>query len=85
MDVDGQGRVFVSDGSNICHVRAYDADGRLLPFSSTARGEGDGRPATFPAAVDYVSGYGGSVRLDPAGNLYLLQYGLPKKHRPPRL
>ena len=32
MDVDAQGRVYVTDGSNICHVRVYDADGRLVAF-----------------------------------------------------
>jgi hypothetical protein len=34
-------------------------------------------------AVAGVVGYGGSVRLDAAGNIYLLQHGLPKDHRPP--
>ena len=33
--------------------------------------------------IDYVSGYGGSIRVDRAGNLYLLQSGRPKGCQPP--
>jgi len=84
MDVDLRGRVYVADGSNVCHVRAYDADGKPVPSPYTAKTEDPEGPAAFPAIVDFVSGYGGSIRLDPAGNLYLLQYGLPKGYAIPK-
>ena len=34
-------------------------------------------------AVAGVVGYGGSIRLDRAGNIYLLQHGVPAGHLPP--
>src|SRR5690606_34316031 len=37
----------------------------------------------IPVAVAGVVGYGGSIRLDNQGNLYVLQQGLPKDHQPP--
>lgn len=83
MDVDSLGRVFATYGSNECHVRAYDSDGQLVKFAreisvSTNRGAKD-----VPVAIAGVVGYGGSLRLDLAGNIYLLQHGLPADHVPP--
>lgn len=83
MDVDRLGRVFATYGSNECHVRAYDLSGKLVDFTrkrvlQTRRG-----PEEIPVAVDGVVGYGGSIRLDREGNLYLLQAGLPEDHTPP--
>ncbi len=37
----------------------------------------------MPVAVSGVIGYGGSLRLDRQGNIYLLQHGLPEDHQPP--
>ncbi len=83
MDVDGNGSVFATYGSNDCHIRAYDAEGKLVEFPrqvsvSTSRGA-----EKVPAAVTGVVGYGGSLRLDKAGNIYVLQHGVPEDHQPP--
>lgn len=72
MDVDARGRVYATFGTNECHVRVYDEKGALVDFP---RKEKD-----VPAAITGVSGYGGSLRVDLQGNLYLLQAGLPKGH-----
>lgn len=84
MDVDARGRVYVTDGSNVCHVRVYGTDGQIVPFEQRVLVSGEKGRQEVPAAVDYVSGYGGSIRVDAAGNIYLLQAGRPKGHRPPR-
>jgi hypothetical protein len=84
MDVDWQGRVYVTDGSNLCHLRVYGADGKLVEYDRKIKGGDPKKPTDIPVAVDYVSGYGGSVRVDPAGNIYLLQYGRPKDFVPPK-
>lgn len=71
MDVDARGRVYATFGTNECHVRVYDEKGNLVDFP---RKEKD-----VPAAITGVTGYGGSLRVDLQGNLYLLQSGLPKE------
>jgi hypothetical protein len=83
LDVDSRGRVFATYGVNECHIRAYDANGKLVNFDrkitlNTRRG-----PQQVPVAVSGVVGYGGSIRLDNAGNIYVLQHGLPADHQPP--
>jgi len=84
MDVDSRGRVYAVWGTNACHLRVYDAEGNLVEFDRRIRlREGPGRDSLVPAAVDYVSGYGGSVRVDDGGNIYLLQRGLPRGTLPP--
>jgi sugar lactone lactonase YvrE len=70
MDVDHLGRVYATFGTNECHVRVYDEKGALVDFP---RKEKD-----VPAAITGVTGYGGSLRVDLQGNIYLLQAGLPK-------
>jgi hypothetical protein len=75
MDVDVRGRVYATFGTNDCHVRVYDERGNLVEFPRRA---GD-----VPAAITGVTGYGGSLRVDLAGNIYLLQAGLPKGFAPP--
>ncbi len=70
MDVDARGRVYATFGTNDCHVRVYDEKGNLVDFPRRER--------DVPAAITGVTGYGGSLRVDPAGNIYLLQAGLPK-------
>jgi hypothetical protein len=77
MDVDGRGRVYATWGVNECHVRVYDADGTLVTYPRTAETREEGKKETTPAAISGVVGYGGSIRVDPAGNIYLLQAGVP--------
>jgi hypothetical protein len=77
LDVDPQGRVFATYGSNECHVRVFDAQGALVDFPrqvDDVRGKGK-----IPAAITGVTGFGGSLRVDRAGNIYLLQGGVPAK------
>lgn len=83
MDVDAHGRVFATYGTNECHVQAFDADGKLVDFPRKATIETRRGPESVPVAISGVVGYGGSLRLDLAGNIYLLQNGLPKDHVPP--
>jgi DNA-binding beta-propeller fold protein YncE len=82
MDVDAKGRVYATFGTNDCHVRVYDEKGNLVDFPRRLKVR-EGEAAEIPAAITGVSGYGGSLRVDPAGNLYLLQAGLPKDFAPP--
>jgi DNA-binding beta-propeller fold protein YncE len=70
MDVDARGRVYATFGTNECHVRVYDEKGELVDFPR--------REKDVPAAITGVTGYGGSLRVDAEGNLYLLQAGVPK-------
>jgi hypothetical protein len=83
MDVDARGRVFATYGSNECHVQAFDAEGQLVDFPRRTTVETRRGPQSVPVAVAGVVGYGGSLRLDRAGNIYLLQHGLPADHLPP--
>lgn len=82
MDVDAQGRVYATYGSNDCHVRVYDAKGELVDFPRKQKSI-EGKPGDVPAAITGVTGYGGSLRVDRQGNIYLLQAGLPKDYAPP--
>lgn len=80
-DVDAMGRIFATYGSNECHVRAFDAAGNLVDFPrqiEDVRGQGK-----VPVAITGVTGFGGSLRVDRAGNIYLLQGGVPPKFVPP--
>lgn len=43
--------------------------------------DAEGKPV--PSPLESVSGYGGSLRVDLSGNIYLLQPGVPKDFRPP--
>lgn len=79
MDVDHRGWVYATFGSNDCHVRVYDDKGKLVDYPRKQKlSEGD--KGDTPVMVSGVTGYGGSIRVDSAGNLYLLQIGLPKGH-----
>lgn len=77
MDVDTKGRVYATYGTNECHVRVYDEQGRLMDFPRKET-RGDVKGEVVPAVITGVTGYGGSLRVDLQGNLYLLQQGLPK-------
>lgn len=83
IDVDRWSRVFVTNGSNFCHVRAYDKDGKPVDFPQSIEQKNKKGTTTIPVAVDQVSGYGGSVRVDGQGNIYVLQAGLPKDFKAP--
>jgi hypothetical protein len=77
LDVDSRGRVYATYGTNECHVRVYDERGQIVDFPRREKGREAGAEGT-PAAITGVTGYGGSLRVDREGNLYLLQAGLPK-------
>jgi DNA-binding beta-propeller fold protein YncE len=84
MDVDRLGRVYATWGSNSCHVRVYGLDGKLADFPQKRKLKDKKKgEIEIPAAVDHCSGYGGSIRVDLAGNIYLLQKGRPKDYAPP--
>jgi len=81
MDVDALGRVFATYGTNDCHVRVYDTNGGLVSYPRTTESSEGDKPNSrgpVPSAITGVVGYGGSLRVDPAGNIYLLQQGVPK-------
>jgi hypothetical protein len=82
LDVDAQGRVFATFGTNDCHVRVYDADGKLVEFPRKQK-VSEGAKTEVPAAITGVTGYGGSIRVDNAGNIYLLQAGVPADYPVP--
>jgi hypothetical protein len=82
MHVDRDGRVYATYGTNECHVRVYDGDGNLVDFPRKQRvTERDGKEV--PVAIANVVGYGGSIRVDRAGNIYLLQAGMPRDYPVP--
>jgi hypothetical protein len=83
MDVGRDGKVYATFGTNECHVRVYDADGELVAYPRKAPA-GEGKKGEVPAVITGATGYGGSVRVDGQGNVYLLQAGVPKDHRAPK-
>lgn len=83
LDVGPDGRVYATFGTNDCHVRVYDAEGKLVDYPRRSK-SGDGRGGEVPAAIAGVVGYGGSIRVDNAGNIYLLQAGVPADFPAPR-
>ena len=83
LDVDSLGRVFATYGTNDCHIRAYDKDGKLVNFDRKIKINTRRGPLQVPVAVSGVVGYGGSIRLDTKGNIYVLQHGLPEDHQHP--
>ncbi|GIW80151.1 MAG: hypothetical protein KatS3mg105_1958 [Gemmatales bacterium] len=84
IDVDLLGRVFATWGTNRCFVLAYDAEGKPVPFKRKAIMQTRKGPEEVPVAISGVAGYGGSLRVDYQGNLYLLQKKLPKDFHPPK-
>ncbi|HOX06582.1 MAG TPA: hypothetical protein PK280_09285, partial [Planctomycetota bacterium] len=90
MDVDGQGRVYAMiDRDGPSHVIVHDAEGKLVPFERKAPQE-KGKPQTLPGAdsipvlIDGLGRIDSCVRLDPAGNVYLMRFGLAKDHVAPK-
>jgi hypothetical protein len=84
MDVDLEGRVYATYGSNACHVRVYDEKGELVDFPRRQKSALELGRTEVPAAVTGAVGYGGSIRVDFAGNIYLLQQGVPKDFPAPK-
>jgi hypothetical protein len=82
LDVDLQGRVYATFGTNDCHVRVYDAKGELVEYPRRQK-VSEGSKTEIPVAIAGVTGYGGSIRVDAAGNIYLLQAGVPADYPPP--
>jgi hypothetical protein len=88
--VDNRGWVYATCGFNDCHVRVFDADGRLVDherkgvISGNETLDGQGRGQAIPAIISYVLDMGGSLRVDHAYNLYVLEIGLPKGFVPPK-
>lgn len=82
IDVDSLGKVYATYGSNDCHVRVYDDKGQLVDFPRKQT-EATKGGKQVPAAITGVIGYGGSLRVDGTGNIYLLQQGLPKDYPVP--
>ncbi len=83
LDVDLQGRVHATFGSNDCHVRVYDEKGELVDYPRKQRSALELGRTEVPAAITGAVGYGGSVRVDNGGNIYLLQQGVPKDYPTP--
>ncbi|MCK6472270.1 MAG: hypothetical protein L6R28_11035 [Planctomycetes bacterium] len=84
MDVDWQGRVYAACGFNNCHIRVYDGEGKLVDYPRNAQyGEKEGQEGV-PSFLAYVLDQGGSIRIDPAGNVYVMEIGLPKGFTPPK-
>lgn len=71
-----------------CSVCGMDVDSRGWVYAVNGSNSCqmlvfDAEGAPVPAPLDSVSGYGGSLRVDLAGNIYLLQSGLPKDFKTP--
>jgi len=84
MDVDWQGRVYATCGFNHCHVRVYGPDGKLVEYDRKITVGKGKKKQEIPVFLSYVMDQGGNVRLDPAGNAYVLEIGLPKGFTPPK-
>lgn len=83
MAIDWQGQAYVNCGFNNCHVQVYGKDGKLVEFERKAVYGDDGKKPGGSAIIAYVLDQGGSLRLDPAGNLYVMEIGLPKGFKHP--
>jgi DNA-binding beta-propeller fold protein YncE len=85
---DSHGRLYITNGCNVCLVQVYEADGKLIDYDRKAV-HGPGGAATdiktpVPALITGMVDMSGSVRADAAGNAYVLQIGVPKGHVPPK-
>jgi hypothetical protein len=86
IDVDWQGRVYAVCGYNDAHLRVYDAEGRLVEYERKAKAKDKcyGEMTEFPTFLSYIWDQGGSLRVDNALNVYVLELGLPKGSAPPK-
>ncbi len=90
MDVDARGYAFAMiDRDGPSHVIVHDTDGNLVESGRKVVQE-KGKPQTFPGAdsipvlIDGLRRIDSCVRLDPAGNVYLMRYGVARDHVPPK-
>jgi hypothetical protein len=88
LDIDRRGWVYATSTGNKSEriVRVYDADGNIVPFErkvKTLPESGEQIPEV-PVLVCGAGQYGGSIRVDGAGNVYMLQLGLPKDFVTPK-
>ncbi|HOX05914.1 MAG TPA: hypothetical protein PK280_05895 [Planctomycetota bacterium] len=88
LDYAPDGRLYVTNGCNTCLVQAFEPDGKPVEFERKAipgqSGHGLDIKTPVPALVTGMLDQSGSVRADAAGNVYVLQIGLPKGHVPPK-
>jgi hypothetical protein len=77
MAVDSRGWVYAVCGFNDCHLRVYDAEGKLVEFDRKVL-FGEKTKSEVPVLIPHVNDQGGSVRVDAQGNVYVLEIGLPK-------
>src|SRR5437588_480151 len=59
--------------SDVC---SSDLKGEIVDFPRKQK-VGEGAKGDIPVAVSGVTGFGGSIRVDAAGNIYVLQGGIP--------
>jgi hypothetical protein len=83
MAVDSRGWVYAVCGFNDCHLRVYDAEGKLVEFDRKVL-FGEKTKSEVPVLIPHVNDQGGSVRVDAQGNVYVLEIGLPKGTVPPK-
>ncbi len=84
MDVDNRGNVYVVCGFNDCNVRVFNDQGNLVDYARKGTEDDNGKKKEVPVFISYVLDQGGSLRVDPQGNVYVLEIGLPKGHVPPK-
>ncbi|MGA2069086.1 MAG: hypothetical protein ABSG86_29295 [Thermoguttaceae bacterium] len=82
MAVDARGWLYAVCGVNDCHLRVYDAAGKLVAFDRQVP-FGERSKTQVPVLIPHVNDQGGSVRVDRQGNVYVLEIGLPKGFVPP--
>jgi sugar lactone lactonase YvrE len=79
MAVDWQGRLYNVSGFNNCIVSVYDEDGKLVKYHRTVPSpkwaETKGKR---PVVIGHIVDQGGSIRVDPRGNIYMLELGMPR-------
>jgi len=83
LDVDPRGWVYATNGGNSCAVQAWDADGKPVQFDRQVAADPNDKAGPRPAMITGMTDQSGSIRVDGAGNVYVLQIGWPKGHVPP--
>ncbi|MDD4890797.1 MAG: hypothetical protein PHU85_12815 [Phycisphaerae bacterium] len=84
MAVDSRGWVYAICGFNDCHMRVYNDKGELAEYDRKATvGEDKTKPGVS-AFLAYVLDQGGSIRVDPQFNVYVLEIGLTKAVAAPK-
>jgi hypothetical protein len=84
MTVDNRGWVYAICGFNDCHMRVYNAEGNLVDYERKITVAWGNDKQEVPTFLSYVWDAGGSVRVDNAYNVYVLELGLPKGFAAPK-